>query len=63
MKEQYKKVVVGSTWRSIDRLVKVRGVEKHSGGVWVQYGSHGHDRTYECLIDAFLERFIETPGE
>ena len=63
MKEKYKKVVVGSTWRSIDRLVKVRSVEKRSGGVWVQYGSYGQDRTYECLIAAFLERFTETPGE
>ena len=63
MNVKYKKVTVGSRWRAVDRFVQVRSVESRLDGIWVQYGNYGHDRTYECLIDAFLERFSESPTE
>lgn len=53
-------VKVGSTWTGSDySKFEVRSVEKRSDGVWVSYGKYAEDRTYECLIDAFLERFRE----
>jgi hypothetical protein len=63
MNEKYKKVIVGSRWRTVDRFVQVRSIENRSDGTWVQYGDYGNDRTYECLIDAFLQRFSEAPNE
>jgi len=35
----------------------VRGIEQRDNDIWISYGSHAEDRTYECLVDAFLERF------
>lgn len=53
-------VKVGSTWTGSDfSKFEVRGVESRSDGVWVSYAKHAEDRTYECLIDAFLARFKE----
>lgn len=58
----YNMVTVGSKWRSNAAdyaMFEVRGIENRSDGVWVSYGKHAEDRTYECLVDAFLERFRE----
>lgn len=42
---------VGQRWAQADgtnRVVVIRSLETDSGGnVWVQYGNHGEDRTYE----------------
>lgn len=51
-------VKVGSIWTGSDfTKFEVRSVEEREDGIWVSYGKHAQDRTYECLIDAFLERF------
>lgn len=53
-------VRVGSTWTSSDFYkFQVVGLEKRDDGVWVSYLKYGQDRTYECLVDAFLQRFRE----
>jgi len=53
-------IKVGSIWSGSDHnQFTVRGVEERAEGTWVSYGKHGEDRTYECLIGAFLERFKE----
>lgn len=55
-------IKLGSKWRSNSSdyaMFEVRGVEHRSDGVWISYGRYGEDRTYECLVDAFLTRFNE----
>lgn len=52
---------VGSEWVSTNHTTFiVRGVEQREDGLWVSYGRHGEDRTYECLVDAFFGRFKES---
>ena len=65
---QLKLVSIGSKWSSSDSTfnLSVRDIEVREDGTWVQYGRYGEDATYECLIDAFLNRFIiiyKTIGE
>lgn len=53
-------IKIGSKWTSSDfRVFEVRCIEERSGEIWVSYIRHGSDRMYECLADAFLERFRE----
>ncbi len=53
-------IKVGSTWTTADSvLFEVRAVETKEDGIWVYYGKYGQDRTYNCLIGAFLSRFRE----
>jgi hypothetical protein len=55
-------IKIGSKWHSTSTdyaLFEVRDVEQRSDGVWVSYGRYGEDRTFSCLVDAFLERFRE----
>lgn len=53
-------IKVGSLWVGSTHIpFKVRAIEEQEDGVWVSYGHEGEDRTYECLIGAFLQRFTE----
>jgi hypothetical protein len=58
MNEKYKKVIVGSRWRSVSTFVIVESVESRTNGIWVKY-SNG-DELFECLVEAFLQRYAET---
>ena len=55
-------IKIGSQWRSTASdyaLFDIRDIEQRPDGVWVSYGRYGEDRTFSCLVDAFLERFSE----
>lgn len=53
-------IKVGSLWiGSTHKAFKVRAIEEREDGIWVSYGVDSEDRTYECLIGAFLDRFKE----
>jgi hypothetical protein len=58
---QLKLVSIGSKWTSSDSKFKlsVRDIDVREDGTWVIYGRHGEDTSYECLIDAFLNRFTK----
>jgi hypothetical protein len=58
MNEKYKKVIVGSRWRAISVFVVVDSVESKANGTWVKY-SNG-EKLFECLVEAFLQRYAET---
>jgi hypothetical protein len=51
-------ITVGSKWISYSgssKLLVVTGVEHHGEHVWVRYCDL--DKTYTCLLEAFLSRF------
>lgn len=53
-------IKVGSIWGGSNNLkFTVRAVEERTDGTWVLYGRDSEDRTYECLVAAFLDRFKE----
>lgn len=55
------KLKVGQRWTpadGADRVVEIRSLETDKGGtVWVQYGVHAEDRTYETDWFNFQCRF------
>jgi len=54
----YNMIKIGSEWMGSNyKTFTVRGIEQRDNDIWISYGSHAEDRTYECLVDAFLERF------
>ena len=56
--ERYNMIKVGSEWIGSNfKSFIVRGIEQRNDGMWISYASHAEDRTYECLIGAFLQRF------
>jgi hypothetical protein len=50
----------GSRWSGSNfESFKVEMVYENDAGVWVTYSNERTEKMYECLIDAFLERFRE----
>lgn len=57
-------VLPGSKWYSSDcQIFKVEMVYENSAGTWVTYINTKTDQVYDCLIEAFLNRFTEKANE
>ena len=53
-------VTIGSKWttREGSHFV-VNNIVVDPQGTWVHYSRYGSDRQYNCLIDAFINRFVK----
>ena len=53
-------IKIGSIWTGTDRkLFKVTGLLEMPEGMWVHYNLMGTDRTFNCLSEAFINRFTQ----
>jgi hypothetical protein len=60
MKDIMQKIKIGSKWKSGDRtFFIVQDVIENNQGIWIYYSNPNSGMNYNCLIEAFLQRFSE----
>lgn len=56
-------ITVGSKWSAIDCEFLVTGLLERDDGLWVYYKNVKTGFEYNCLVEAFLNRFKEVTNE
>jgi hypothetical protein len=49
----------GSHWETIDKTFVVEDVKINDEGTWIYYKNIDTGEQYNCLVDAFLSKFIQ----
>jgi hypothetical protein len=53
-------VTIGSKWTTSEGShFVVNDIVIDQRGTWVHYNRYGSDRQYNCLIEAFINRFVK----
>ena len=61
LNKDMKQIKIGSRWTTSASIVfKVSNVINNDQETWIQYDNVNTGITYNCLVDAFLQRFTET---
>jgi len=53
-----------SIWSSTDsRRFQVTGIRQDNQDTWIHYANIQTGTEYQCLVDAFIQRFREAPND
>lgn len=52
-------IKLGSRWTAVDRAFIVTGLKEDEQGVWVYFKNEVTEQEYNCLQEAFVDRYDE----